>query len=142
MALMKSLCLVLLLAACGGTQKDVAVEGKDDDLVKLTGDWQGEYKGNESGRSGTVQFSLQLGSHIAEGQVIMGGTTPLKVEFVSISKGQLKGTIAPYTDPNCSCQVATTFLGTMGDKTVNGTFETKISTTGQTQTGTWFVTKK
>ena len=131
---------MLAATACGGSQKEIAVQGNDKDLVNVSGDWEGEYKGNESGRSGPVTFSLQLGSHIAEGQVVMNGATPLKVEFVKIEAGKVKGTIAPYTDPQCSCQVETTFLGIVGDGAINGTFETKVA--GQTQTGTWNVTRK
>jgi hypothetical protein len=132
-----------LLAACGGGQKEVAVQGSDKDLVNIAGDWQGEYKGTESGRSGPVSFSLQVGSHIAEGQVLMGGATPLKIEFIKAKSGQIQGTIAPYTDPNCSCQVETTFLGTVREgNSIDGTFETKLGTTGQVQTGTWEVARK
>jgi hypothetical protein len=138
----KLVVMLLAVAACGGTQRDVAVEGNDTELVKLAGDWEGNYKGNESGRTGTVTFSLQLGRHVADGQVVMGGTTPLKVEFVAVKGGQIKGTIAPYTDPNCTCQVETSFLGTLAGDKVTGMFETKISATGQIQTGTWDVTRK
>ena len=142
---MKSLALsfaLLAVAACGGSQKDIAVQGKDKDLVNVAGDWEGEYKGNESGRSGPVTFSLQVGSHIAEGQVVMGGATPLKVEFVKVEGGKVKGTIAPYTDPQCSCEVQTTFLGIVGEGAINGTFESKLGATGPVQTGTWNVTRK
>ena len=134
--------LLVLLFACGGTQKDVAVQGSDLDLARIAGDWEGSYKGNDSGRDGPVKFSLQVGSHTAEGQVFMGGATPLKIEFVKVDKGRLKGTIAPYTDPNCACQVETTFTGTLGNDTIDGTFETKVSATNQVQTGTWNVTRK
>lgn len=117
------------------------MQGSESDLEQVAGDWQGEYKGTESGRSGPVSFSLRLGFHIAEGEVVMGGATPLKVEFVKVSHGEVKGTIAPYTDPNCSCQVETTFLGTLGNGAITGTFETKLAT-GQMQSGTWSVKRK
>jgi hypothetical protein len=138
---MKKLFILAALVACGGSQKEVAVQGNDLDLARVAGDWEGEYKGTESGRSGPVTFSLQMGSHTAEGQVFMGAT-PLKIEFVKVSKDEVKGTIAPYTDPNCSCEVQTTFLGNVGNDAINGTFETKLGTTGQVQTGTWNVTRK
>lgn len=138
---MKSLLALLLVAACGGGQQDVAVHGSDLDLARIQGDWDGTYTGTDSGRSGPVKFSLQLGNHIADGQVVMNGATPLKIEFVNVKKDEVKGTIAPYTDPNCSCEVQTTFNGTLGDNTINGTFETKISKTGQVQSGTWSVTR-
>jgi hypothetical protein len=132
----------VLAVACGGGQKDVAVEGPDTELVKLAGDWSGEYQGKESGRSGTVSFSLQIGRHIAEGEVVMSGSTPLKIEFVQIKGGQVRGTISPYTDPNCNCQVETSFLGNVAGATISGMFETKIGASGQIQTGTWRVAKK
>lgn len=138
---MKWLFVLAVLVACGGGQKEIAVQGTETDLEQVAGDWQGNYKGTESGRSGPVTFSLRLGFHIAEGEVVMGGATPLKVEFVNIKHGEIKGTIAPYTDPNCSCQVETTFLGTLGNGTINGSFETKLAT-GQIQSGTWNVTRK
>jgi hypothetical protein len=127
------------LAACGGGQREVAVKGPDNELVKLVGTWEGSYHGDDSGRSGPVSFALQLGQHSAEGEVRMGGTTPLKIEFVQIKAGQVRGTIAPYTDPGCSCQVETTFLGNRAGESISGTFETKVSTTGQIQTGSWQV---
>ena len=130
----------VLAAACGGSQKEVAVKGNDSELVKIVGDWEGDYQGRESGRQGPVRFSLQLGRHIAEGEVFMGGETPLKIQFVELAGRQLKGTIAPYTDPNCSCEVHTSFLGTLANDTVSGTFETKVK--DAIQTGTWRVARK
>ena len=132
--------VMFALVACGGSQKEVAVRGEDSELVKIAGEWEGEYQGRESGRRGPVRFSLQLGRHIAEGEVFMGGETPLKIQFVEVEGRQLKGTIAPYMDPSCQCQVETSFLGTHTNDTVAGTFETKIQDT--VHTGTWTVRRK
>jgi hypothetical protein len=129
------------LAACGGSQREVAVQGTDNELIKLAGSWQGDYQGNESGRTGPITFDLRLGQHSAEGEVRMGGTTPLKIEFVTVKNGQVRGTIAPYTDPACTCQVETTFLGTRTGEDIAGRFETKVGATGQVQTGSWQVTR-
>ena len=139
---MKWMFALMMVVACGGTQKEVAVKGSDLDLARVAGDWEGNYNGTDSGRTGPVSFSLQVGSHTAEGQVMMDGATPLKIEFVKVKDDQVKGTIAPYTDPSCSCEVETTFLGTLGNDVIDGTFETKVSATGQLQTGTWSVTRK
>jgi hypothetical protein len=137
---MKLFVVIVLLAACGGSQKDVAVKGQDSELIKIAGDWEGEYQGRDSGRKGPVKFSLQLGRHTAEGEVFMGGETPLKIQFIEIEGGQLKGTIAPYMDPNCACEVSTSFLGTLQNDSVSGTFETSVQ--GTTQVGTWSVRRK
>jgi hypothetical protein len=116
------------------------MQGSDLDIARVAGDWQGDYKGEDSGRTGPVSFSLQIGSHTAEGQVMMDGATPLKIEFVKLKGHDVQGTIAPYTDPRCSCEVQTTFLGTLGDDVIAGTFETKVA--DRTQTGTWSVARK
>jgi hypothetical protein len=139
---MKWMFSLMTLVACAGTQKEVAMQGSDLDLARVAGDWQGDYKGEESGRTGPVSFSLQMGSHTAEGQVMMGGETPLKIEFVKLKGNAVQGTIAPYMDPRCSCEVQTTFLGTLGDDVIAGTFETKVSASDQMQTGTWSVARK
>jgi hypothetical protein len=141
MALRSSILSLALLAACGGGQREVAVQGSENELVKLSGTWEGSYRGADSGRSGPVTFALQLGQHSAEGEVRMGGTTPLKIEFVQVKAGQVRGTIAPYTDPGCACQVETTFLGTRSGDAISGTFETKVGATGKVQTGSWQVSR-
>ena len=134
---------ILAAAACGGAgTKEVEMKGKDPDLATLAGEWEGSYTGNESGRTGPVTFSLQMGRHTAEGTVLMGGETPLKIEFVSVEGGQISGKIDPYMDPNCSCEVETEFLGTLEGDTISGMFTTKVTAQGMVQTGTWQVTRK
>ncbi len=128
--------------ACGGGQKDVEIKGKDTEMVNIAGNWAGDYKGNESGRTGTVKLSLELGRHTAEGEVFMEGSTPLKIQFIEVAGGQLKGTMSPYTDPNCQCEVETSFLGTVSGDSISGMFETKVGATGQIQTGTWQVVRQ
>jgi len=134
-----SLSLVLSVGACAGTQKEIPVQGTDNELVKLAGTWEGDYQGTDSGRNGPIKFDLRIGVHSAEGEVRMGGTTPLKIDFVNVKDGQVRGTIAPYTDPACNCQVETTFLGNRSGEEIAGSFETKLGATGKTQSGTWQV---
>ena len=135
---------IALVAACGGSQKAVEVKGGDSELAKIAGDWSGDYSGVESGRSGTIDFSLELGRHTAIGEIHMGApdAPPLKIEFVAIDGGKVSGTIAPYPDPNCSCEVQTTFTGAASGDSISGTFETKVSANGQVQSGTWQVSRK
>ena len=138
---MKLMFPLLFVVACAGSQKEVTMQGSDLDIARVAGEWQGEYKGEDSGRSGPVSFSLEVGSHIAEGTVMMG-PKPLKIEFVKVNRNEVKGTIAPYTDPQCSCEVETSFLGTLSDDSIYGTFESRLSSTGQLQAGTWSVQRK
>ncbi len=135
-----SLALVVLLAACGGAQQ-VEVKGGDSDLAALAGHWEGNYSGNESGRSGPVTFDLELGRHTANGTVLMGGETPLSIQFVAVEGGTLSGKIEPYTDPACACEVTTEFVGTQTGDAITGSFTTKIAGMDD-QHGEWSVVRK
>jgi hypothetical protein len=131
----------VVTGACGGTTSEVPVKGNDSQLVGIAGEWVGEYKGTESGRTGPVSFSLGVGRHTAEGTVRMGGQTPLKIQFVSVESGDIHGTMEPYTDPACDCQVETTFVGTQNGNRIDGTFTAKMVASGTEQHGTWGVTR-
>ena len=134
--------LVLSLSACGGSSSQVPVKGTDSQVVSLAGEWEGEYKGEESGRSGPIKFSLTVGRHTAEGTVVMGGQTPLQIKFVELEGGgSVSGKIEPYTDPSCNCMVETEFSGQRVNERIDGTFTTKVIQTGATQHGTWGVAR-
>jgi hypothetical protein len=136
-----SLCsVVFLAAACGGAQHPVEVKGGDSDLVKLAGDWTGSYTGIESGRSGPVSFSLELGRHTANGLVMLDSATPLSIEFVAVQAGEISGQIAPYTDPTCNCEVHTDFVGSLDGDSISGTFTTTVAGAGE-QHGEWSVAR-
>lgn len=150
---MKTLALALALplalaassvtfAACGGAQNQVEMKGGDSDLAQIAGEWEGSYSGMESGRSGPVSFSLALGRHTADGTVLMGGDTPLKIQFVAVEGGQISGKIDPYTDPTCSCEVQTEFVGTVSGDAITGSFTTVVLGADMEQHGEWSVTRK
>jgi hypothetical protein len=136
---MKMFVLGFIVAACGGGASQVAVKGGDVELASLAGEWQGNYKGTESGREGPVTFSLAVGSHTADGTVLMGGTSPLKIQFVAFEHGKISGKIDPYTDPSCQCQVQTEFTGTREHNTIDGTFTTTVVGKPIEQHGVWNV---
>lgn len=141
---MKALPLALFvfgLGACAGAQHPVEVKGGDADLVSLAGDWTGSYTGIESGRSGPVSFSLELGRHTADGKVLLDGATPLAIQFVAIEGGQVSGKIVPYTDPTCHCEVDTDFIGSLDGDSITGTFTTVATGHGE-QHGEWSVARK
>jgi hypothetical protein len=145
---MKSILLALALAAstslaaCSSSASQVEMKGGETDLAQLAGDWEGSYTGTDSGRSGPVSFSLQLGRHTADGTVLMGGATPLKIQFVAVDDGRISGKIDPYTDPACSCEVQTEFSGTLADGIISGSFTTKVAGQPVEQHGEWSVVRK
>jgi len=131
------------LAACGGMATQVEVKGGNEDVISLAGNWEGQYEGTESGRSGGIKFSLELGRHTADGEVMLGaGAPPLKISFVRVEGGQVSGKMEPYMDPNCSCTVQTEFLGLVHGDVADGTFTTRAVQTGSEQHGNWTVQRR
>lgn len=62
----------------------------------------------------------------------------LDVQFVRAAGRQLTGTLKPYRDPDCVCDVRTVFIGTIESETIHGTFTTARSDTAETlASGVW-----
>ncbi|HZS38802.1 MAG TPA: hypothetical protein VFF06_18345 [Polyangia bacterium] len=141
---MRNLIASILLAAagCAQTAPSVDVKGSDVDVGLLAGKWEGTYQGKESGRSGTILFDLYAGNRIAEGKVMMNGAQPLAIKFVEVAGKNLDGTLEPYLDPSCNCNVETRFTGRRRGQVLEGTFTTTPVGTTQQQGGTWTVTRK
>ena len=133
----------------------VPVEGAD--VSALAGHWVGEYSSTETGRSGSIVFELKSGDKVAHGDVLMkpkeGAPTPddpmhgapqiLNINFVNATGGTLRGTMDPYRDPACQCEVVTTFTGRRSGDTIEGTFTTTPQGgEGTASTGRWRITKQ
>jgi hypothetical protein len=145
--------------ACASTSPGIPISANDFDLNPLLGEWHGEYKGSETRRSGTIAFTLRAGEANASGNVVMipqaaaneteadpsrsAGRQVLTIHFVRKEGGSVTGTLDPYGDPECGCQVNTTFQGTFTDaRTIEGTYTTVPSKPGTgVTTGTWKVTR-
>ena len=157
--------LAMCLMACTPKAPAIDVMSRDFDLNPLVGEWRGTYAA-ETGRSGTIAFTLRAGETAAFGRVIMMpqgvdtvgmrdmspiGTTvssvaarqALTISFVRKEGGKLVGTLDPYTDPDCRCTVNTSFQGSFTDaKTIEGNFTTTGPKGVRPATGgTWRVTR-
>jgi hypothetical protein len=135
-----------------------------DELTALQGSWSGEYSGTESGRSGTISFTLRSESDTAHGEVLMvpkgmhspiqraseginvsgerlrPSTEMLTIAFARIRNGEVTGRLDPYRDPSCGCIVRTVFTGTLRDSsTLEGTFITSATGLYTPQHGDWRV---
>lgn len=169
---MKSLRLVLgaalaaIAAACASTQEPrVPVSISPADLARLGGEWTGEYRSATTGRGGSVVFHLTATADSAHGDVIMvprGAGVPLRravytgqplppqpatpqeltIRFARFEGDRVTGVMDPYTDPDCSCPVITTFEGMVKGNRIEGTFTTQGAPTGSPATGTWSVERK
>src|SRR5213596_3205344 len=63
--------LVLTLTACGASRAPVPLVGASADVAALTGEWAGDYSSAESGRSGSISFTLRAAGDSAFGDVVM-----------------------------------------------------------------------
>lgn len=163
-----SLILAAALAAstiaCGRRTPGIDVSSSDFDVNPLVGEWRGTSHNPETGRSGTIAFTLLAGESSASGNIVIiprpdSLLTPeerellsdvsapkrqvLRIDFVRKEGGKLNGTLDPYVDPECNCRVTTTFQGTFRDaRTIEGTFTIVPSVPGHGITsGTWKVTR-
>ena len=157
--------LPLALAACGASRNPVPVVGTSSELSALAGDWVGDYSSTESGRSGSISFTLRSATDSAFGDVIMipaglgrplqpwraenvaggpqGGpaSTVLTIRFVRVEQGHVSGTLDPYADPQTGARLLTTFTGELKGNTINGSYTTRLPS-GETQTGRWTVQRR
>jgi hypothetical protein len=150
------------LAACS-SPPPVPVEGTRAGLSALAGRWEGEYSSEETGRGGSIVFTLEAGSDTAAGDVLMipAGTTqplrgigpggppftasgptpePLTIRFVRVEGGTVSGRLNPYRAPDCDCVVSTMFSGALRGDSITGTFVTRGGS--RSTAGRWKVLKK
>ena len=155
--------LPFALTACAASRSPVPVVGTTTDVSSLAGEWAGEYSSVESGRSGSISFTLRAAGDTAFGDVMMvpkgygralmpwnqPGTaaapsqTPsvLTIRFVHIESGHVSGTLDPYADPQTGERLLTTFNGEVKGNMIAGTYMTRLPS-GDTQTGRWSVQRR
>jgi hypothetical protein len=155
--------LALLLLGCRYQPTPVPLQGAASNIAALSGTWEGEYIGAQSGRSGTITFTVQAGKDTAFGDVtMMAGTgnaviaadvesrvhathsrSPalLVVKFVSVRGGLVEGVLEPYLAPDCSCVVTTTFRGAVEGDVISGEYVT-TGQYGLRHNGRWSIRRK
>jgi hypothetical protein len=156
--------LTVAVMGCATRTPGIELAASDFDLNPLVGQWRGDYSSSQTGRSGTIAFTLRAGESAASGNVVMipradslltpaeremvsnidaPGRSVLSIHFVRKEAGNLSGTLDPYRDPECNCTVTTTFQGSFRDPgTIEGTYSTVPSTPGRSVTGgKWKVTR-
>lgn len=154
---------IFLLAAAGSTvgcssrPPEIELTSSDFDLNPLVGEWRGSYFNPAAGRGGTIAFTLRAGESSASGNVIMIphsahdslstdaalARSVLKISFIRKEGRKVAGNLDPFRDPECGCQVTTTFEGAFSDaNTIEGSFTTVPIQTGADVTGgKWKVTR-
>jgi hypothetical protein len=161
--LLVTLAAAVLTLGCATTSPPVPIEGTAAQIAALAGHWEGGYESEATGRSGSIVFDLKAGEDHAHGDVVMiprGSTTAyrpaprpsgegaasaagaelLTIRFVRAEGETVTGTLDPYWDPDCSCEVTTTFVGAVSGDRIAGTF-TSMRTAGRVS-GTWKATRR
>lgn len=161
--LLVGLSLPVLVEGCASTPAAVPIQATPSEIAALAGHWEGEYSSPATGRLGSIVFDLVAGEDHAHGDVLMiprGSTDPyrpaqrpsgdgrgpaeasqlLTIRFIRAEAGKVSGTLDPYWDPDCNCEVTTRFVGELRGDTVEGTF-TSERTAGRVF-GTWKATRK
>jgi hypothetical protein len=145
------------LAACASASV-VPLRGTPADVASLTGEWDGTYSSQATGRSGSIWFRLVEGENHAHGDVMMTaagadapyrrhsweseapsrrspGNTFLTIRFVRAADGVVDGLLDPYWDASCECLVVTAFRGEALNGKVSGSFISRFADT--VATGRW-----
>jgi hypothetical protein len=158
--------LAVALCACGASRSPVPVVGPSTDISAMVGEWVGDYSSTQTGRSGSISFSLRSAEDTAFGDVIMIPTglgrplqpwqqpnvpsgvaaaaphaSVLTIRFVRVQAGHVSGTLDPYADPQTGERLLTTFAGDVSGNTISGTYTTRLPS-GETQTGRWSVQRR
>lgn len=156
--------LALALAACGASRSPVPLVGTSGDVSTLAGEWAGDYSSAESGRSGSISFTLRTATDSAFGDVVMvpaglgrplqpwrgenmtgsaqsPSSTVLTIRFVRVESSHVSGTLDPYADPQTGARLITTFSGELKGNTIAGTYTTRLPS-GEAQTGRWTVQRR
>lgn len=159
-----TLLVAVTLSGCGASRSPVPLVGASADVTALTGEWAGDYSSAESGRSGSISFTLRATGDSAFGDVVMipsawgrplvpwreqnatgsnqaQPSTVLTIRFVRVEHSHVSGTLDPYADPQTGARLLTTFSGELSGKTITGTYTTRL-TSGDTQTGRWSVQRR
>ncbi len=160
-----TLLLALTLSACGASRAPVPLVGQSADISALAGEWSGDYSSAESGRSGSISFTLRAAGDSAFGDVVMvpaawgrplvpwrqenaigsnqapAASTVLTIRFVRVEHGHVSGTLDPYADPQTGARLLTRFSGELNGNTITGTYTTQLPS-GETQSGRWSVQRR
>jgi hypothetical protein len=129
----------------------------------LAGAWEGTYSSEETGRNGSIVFTLQAGADSAFGDVVMVPANPdlpptgiapaefnplrrtprvLTFSFIGCTGADVTGRLDPYDDPETRERVSTTFEGRLRGNTLAGTFVSLYQPSGHRTGGTWSVSRK
>lgn len=156
--------MVVALGACSTQPAPIPMQGSPMAVRRLVGSWAGAYASAQSGRSGSISFTLSAERDTAYGDVIMiprGLNHPLRaameeesgatggehqqlltIRFVAVRGDRVEGTLEPYRDPECGCLLLTRFEGRVLGDSIVGTYRSHHVEGGNNVSGTWQVKRR
>jgi hypothetical protein len=156
-----------LLSGCttASPAPTVPVKGSSSARARLVGRWEGEYRSADTGRSGTIVF--EFSGSVGRGDVLMmpaGSKEPIRpahpektggaedtlltlqvlhIRLIETSEEALSGLLDTYVDPDCLCEIQTSFNGVIRGDRIEGSFTSRpVVPGGPEATGQWFVTRR
>lgn len=153
------------LGSCGITPPPapVPVQGTQEEVRKLSGEWAGRYWSKATGRRGTIRFNLPEQADTGFGEVEItfspalrllhdtsakNGLEPkpstvIDITLVRVEGTRVRGIMAAYWDPDCDCRARTVFEGKISGNRIAGTFSTqRASSDRRLLTGQWQATRE
>jgi hypothetical protein len=154
------LLLPVLAVACARVDPEpVRLLGDRAELSSLQGTWLGRYEADAQDRYGYIEMRIFSQGDSARGDVLMtyhrredAAVDPtleragiqaaqrelLSIRFVRAANGLISGVMAPYNDPECGCQLSTTFTGRLQGDVIKGTYWSQhLNGTHKPTKGTW-----
>jgi hypothetical protein len=147
------------------------VEGTPAQLSAVAGEWAGRYWSEATGRHGIIRFSLGENADTAFGEVEItfspslraarnasaadgnknhpaddlepDACTTIALTLVRVERNRVRGTMAPYWDPDCDCRAQTVFEGMISGDSISGSFSSRReSSDRRLLTGQWRVQRE
>lgn len=158
---------IIAIVSCRMTPSPpaVPVQGTAEDVAAFSGEWSGRYWSKATGRHGTIRFSLAEHADTGYGEVEITFSPSLRlgreassvdypkthpdellptpctvigITVVRIEDDLVRGTMAPYWDPDCDGRAQTVFEGKMARNRITGSFSTRRESSERSiLTGEW-----
>jgi hypothetical protein len=163
-----ALAIATLSCWVGPSGSPVPVEGTQEDVAALSGEWAGHYWSEASGRRGIIRFLLPEHADSGQGEIEITFSpslrlmrdasadpkaehespeakpcTTIEITVVRIEGDSIRGTTVPYWDPDCDCRAQSTFQGKRTGNRIDGRFSTKrASSDPRILVGQWEAERK
>lgn len=140
-------CIVWCSIVLGcGTKPAFQLQGDPKDVEPFIGTWEGTYQSDITGRAGMIQFFISAADDSAHGLIVMiprgwgKGVAradsqaqhdrpdllhEVRFHSMRISGQRVEGTVEQYRDPDCGCDLETSFKGELTGDRISGIFTSR-----------------